>query len=251
MTQVSRARLCILVGCVLAIEALCRTGVISSFSMIPPSEMAIGLANILVAGNLNSGILRTLTDVFYAFASALVIGVSFAVVTHRWPGFRRAIEPIFGAYYAIPVFAFYPLFVVLFGLEGRPQIAIGFLAAVVVIILNTLNGLDRVPRVLLKTARILKFGRLKTAWLVTLPSALPHILAGVKLGVAYSFTGVIGAEFILATEGLGFEISYAYNSFENVVMYSLILLVLLLAATINVVLFMLEANLEKRRLRSR
>ena len=72
MTQVSRARLCILVGCVLAIEALCRTGVISSFSMIPPSEMAIGLANILVAGNLNSGILRTLTDVFYAFPSILL-----------------------------------------------------------------------------------------------------------------------------------------------------------------------------------
>ena len=67
---------------------------------------------------------------------------------------REALDPLFATYYAIPVFAFYPLLIILFGLGDAPQIVIAFMLGVVAVIVNTLNGLDRVPRVLLKTARI-------------------------------------------------------------------------------------------------
>ena len=73
---------------------------------------------------------------------------------------RRIFDPLFAAYYAIPMYAFYPLLIVILGLGDLPQIAIGFLLAVVAVILNTLNGLDRVPRVLLKTARVHRLGAL-------------------------------------------------------------------------------------------
>ena len=65
-------------------------------------------------------------------------------------------------------------------------------------IVNTLNGLDRVPRVLKKTARINRLGPLETACASRLPYASPYLLTGAKLAVAYSLIGIIGAEFIMS-----------------------------------------------------
>ncbi len=76
---------------------------------------------------------------------------------------REALDPLFATYYAIPIFAFYPLLIILFGLGDAPEIFIGTALGVVGVIVNTLNGLDRVPRVLMKTARIARFGTLATA----------------------------------------------------------------------------------------
>jgi NitT/TauT family transport system permease protein len=160
---------------------------------------------------------------------------------------RQGLEPLFATYYAIPVYAFYPLFIVLFGLGDAPQILIGFMLAVVAVIMNTLIGLDRVSRVLLKTARIHRLGPMRTALHITLPSAAPYLLTGVKLAVAYAFIGVIGAEFIMSNTGVGYEISFAYNNFDNATMYPLILLILVVSIAANSLLSRWEATLMRRR----
>jgi NitT/TauT family transport system permease protein len=153
-------------------------------------------------------------------------------------------------YYAIPVYAFYPLLIILFGLGDMPQILIGFMLAVVAVIVNTLNGLDRVMRVHMKTARVYRLGPIATALNVTLPSAAPYVLTGVKLAVAYAFIGVIGAEFIMSRTGIGYEISFAYNNFDNKTMYPLILLILVISVLINTSLSRWENLLMRRRGRS-
>ena len=140
---------------------------------------------------------------------------------------------MFATYYAVPVFAFYPFFIVVFGLGDLPQILIGFMLGVVAVIVNTLNGLDRVPAALLKTARILRLSAADAALRVTLPAAAPQVVTGVKLAVAYAFIGVIGSEFILSRGGIGYEISFAYTNFDNATMYPLIVLILLASVAIN------------------
>jgi NitT/TauT family transport system permease protein len=103
--------------------------------------------------------------------------------------------------------------------------------------------------VLIKTARIQRFGPVQTALRVALPFAVPYIFTGVKLAVAYSFIGVIGAELIMSRTGLGYEIGYAYNNFDNAVMYPLIVLVLAIAASVNTLFFLWEKKLLARRRR--
>jgi NitT/TauT family transport system permease protein len=117
----------------------------------------------------------------------------------------------------------------------------------VAVIMNTLIGLDRVSRVLLKTARIHRLGPMRTALHITLPSAAPYLLTGVKLAVAYAFIGVIGAEFIMSNTGVGYEISFAYNNFDNATMYPLILLILVVSIAANSLLSRWEATLMRRR----
>jgi NitT/TauT family transport system permease protein len=242
-----RVRLALALGLVLLLEALVRFGFIGRFSMIPPSEILWHLGEILWSGRLAPAIAKTLTDVTLACVGAVVVGIVLGTLIHRWRALREALDPLFAAYYAIPVYAFYPLFIVIFGLGDFPQILIGFMLGLVAVIVNTFNGLDRVPRVLAKTARIHRLGPVATALRISLPCAAPYIFTGVKLAVAYSFIGVIGAELIMSRTGLGYEIGYAYNNFDNAVMYPLIVFALVVAASVNAMFFVWEKKLLARR----
>jgi NitT/TauT family transport system permease protein len=113
-------------------------------------------------------------------------------------------------------------------------------------VIATLNGLDRVPRVLIKVARVHRMSRLSTALRLQLPAAAPHLFTGFKLSVAYSFIGVIASEFILAPSGLGHAIAFAYNDFDNETMYGLMLLLLIVVVTVNMVLHGWEQRLLQR-----
>ena len=243
-----RVRFVLAIALVLLLEALCRFGVINRFSMIPPSEIVWHLGQILgdcadVARDPQDTRQRRRRLRRRRSSSACIAGA----LIHRWRALRETLDPLFAAYYAIPVYAFYPLFIVIFGLGDLPQILIGFMLGLVAVVVNTLNGLDRVPRVLLKTARIHRLGPVATARKIALPYAVPYIFTGIKLAVAYSFIGVIGAELIMSRTGLGYEIGYAYNNFDNAVMYPLIVFVLGGAATVNTMFFLWEKKMLARR----
>ena len=247
MKRVTLYRMLAVVIPVLLVELACRTGLIQPLTLPPPSATALGLFEILKSGRMNGAVLKTLANVLLAFAGSAVAGVALGALIHRAPPARKLLEPLFSTYYAIPIYAFYPLFIVVFGLGDAPQVLIGFMLAVVSVIVSTLNGLDAVPAVLTKTARVFRLGPLATAWKVTLPFATPYLFTGVKLAAAYAFIGVIGAEFIMSQSGLGYEIRFAYDNLDNGVMYPLILLILAAAVGVNMTLDVWDRALRERR----
>jgi len=247
MTRAARYRLVFIVGAILILELLCRIRFIDRLTMQPPSAMVRDFVVLLASGSMNQAMLKTFWNVAIACGAAVIAGVVLGVALHGRYAVRQVLEPLFATYYAIPIYAFYPLFIVLFGLGDVPQVLIGFMLAVVAVIVNTLNGLDRVARVHLKTARVYRLGAISTAFKITLPSAAPYLLTGVKLALAYAFIGVIGAEFIMSRTGIGYEISFAYNNFDNRIMYPLILLILVVSILLNAMLSRWERLLMQRR----
>lgn len=247
MKRIVLLRIAVLLAAAGLLEVLCRTGVIDDFTMPPPSRIVRDLGTILASGKLIPAIVKTLGNAATAFAMAVSAGVTAAVIIHAFRALREALDPLFATYYAIPVLAFYPLLIILFGLGDVPQIIIAFMLGVVAVIVNTLNGLDRVPRVLLKTARINRMTPLEIAVKVTLPYAVPYVLTGVRFAIAYSLIGIIGSEFIMSKGGMGFEIAFAYMSFDNATMYPLILLILIVSITANMLLGVWERALLTRR----
>jgi NitT/TauT family transport system permease protein len=229
------------------LEVLCVTGVINQITMQPPHKIVLDLYTILASGKLNSAIVKTLGNAASAFLLAMVAGIVIGAVLHRTRHFREIVNPVLATYYAIPVFAFYPLLIVLFGLGDAPQILIGFMLAVVAVIVNVLDGLDRVPRVLLKTARVNGLGPIETAVRISLPYAAPYVLTGAKLAVAYALIGVVGAEFIMSRGGMGYEINFAFTNFDNATMYPLILLILMVSIALNMALARWEKSLMQKR----
>jgi NitT/TauT family transport system permease protein len=122
----------------------------------------------------------------------------------------------------------------------------GALFGVVAMVVNTMLGLDRVPRAILKTASVLRLGPLPSLVLVRLPAAAPHLVTGVKLAVAYSVIAIVAGEFILATAGMGKRIAFGYNDFDNPTMYGMLLLLLALVMAVNGALAAWEGRLHRR-----
>jgi len=247
VSRVAWYRIAVIVGAIALLEVLCLTGVIDKITMQAPHIIARDLFRMLVSGRMNGAIVKTLTNTVLALGLALGVGIIAGALLHRARALRDTLDPLFATYYAVPVFAFYPFFIVVFGLGDLPQILIAFMLGVVAMIVNTLNGLDRVPVVLLKTARIMRLSPVDTAMRLTLPAAGPYIVTGIKLAVAYAFIGVIGSEFILSRGGIGYEISFAYTNFDNATMYPLIVLILLASVIINGGLSRWEHRLLARR----
>jgi len=247
MTRAALYQLAVVVGFLLLLEALCLGGVIDKLTMPPPHRIAADFYALMVRGHLYPEIGMSLANVLFAFVLAYVAGIVIGTALHGFRTLRETLDPLFATYYAIPIFAFYPLFILIFGLGDGPQVLIGFLLGVVAVIVTILSGLDRVPRVLRKSALIARLGPLETALHVTLPFCAPYLLGAARLALAYAFIGVIGSEFIMARAGMGYEIGFAYTNFDNATMYPLIVLILLLSIVLNGVLTHWEKLLLTRR----
>jgi NitT/TauT family transport system permease protein len=109
MTKVGVARLAFVVIVFSALELLCRLGIITRVTMIPPSEMVTSLWDIVESGRFNSDISFTFFNVVAAAIVAIGIGFLLGAGLHSLPRLRRPLEPLLSAYYAIPTFVFYPL----------------------------------------------------------------------------------------------------------------------------------------------
>jgi NitT/TauT family transport system permease protein len=208
--------------------------------------MAVSLWQILRSGEFNDDIIFTLRNVAASAVISIALGFAVGVLIHMLPRVRRAIEPLLASYYAVPTFMFYPVFIIVFGVGGVAITAIAVLLAIVAMITATLNGLDRIPAVLRKTARMFRMSPASRALLLDLPAAAPYLFTGVKLSVAYAFIGVIASEFILSGSGIGYSIAYAYNNFNNRTMYGLMLLVIVAAMVVNTALDIVDRRLQAR-----
>jgi NitT/TauT family transport system permease protein len=247
MTRVAWLRITVIVAAVGVLELACQAGLIDHRVVIPPSEMTTALVRLLISGQANEQILRTFGIVILAVAIAVVLGFALGLLIHALPRVRQALDPFFATYYAVPIFIFYPVMIAIFGLSVIPIVLMGVATAIVAMIIATLNGLDRVPRVLTKVARVHRMGTVSTALLLKLPAAAPYLFTGVKLAVSYGFIAVIASEFILAPAGLGRIISDAYTDFNNPRMYALMLLLVIVATIVNMMLHVFDQRWAARR----
>jgi NitT/TauT family transport system permease protein len=247
MTRVRILQLGVVGALIVALESLCRLGVIDRFTMIPPSEMVRALAHVIATAPwFWSDVSFTLGNLAAAIGLSVFGGFLIGLVVHAAPRLRRALDPIFTSYYSVPTFVLYPLLIVFFGIGPTSLVVLGALFGIVAMIVATVTAIDRVPPVLLKVARVARLGPVRTALLMKLPAASPHLMTGLRLAVAYSVIGIIAGEFILSTEGIGRRVALAYNNFDNQTMYALLVLILAFAIAVNAGLGAFEQALHRR-----
>ena len=241
------ARIAVLAGLVVLLEICCRTGIIDPLTIIPPSDMFASMVDQVGSGELNESIVRTFSTIALAFVLAIACGTLAGALVHRSPRLRDVADPLLASYYSVPTFIFYPLLVALLGLGKAPLVVLGVLSAAPAVMIGTLSGLDGVSPVLMKIARVHRLSPARTLWWIVVPAALPRLFTGFKLALSYALIGVIAGEFILSGTGLGYAISFAYQSFDNRAMYGLMLFVLLVAVIANGILDVWEGRLARRR----
>jgi NitT/TauT family transport system permease protein len=242
-------RIAVLAGSIILLEVCCRAGIIDPLTVIPPTEMFASMIDRVGSGELNASIVSTFSTIVIAFVLAIGFGILAGALIHRSPRLRDVVDPLLASYYSVPTFIFYPLLVALLGLGKAPLVVLGVLSAAPAVMISTLSGLDGISPVLIKLARVHRLSPARTLSWIVLPAALPRLFTGLKLALSYALIGVIAGEFILSGTGLGYDISFAYQSFDNRAMYGTMLFVLSIAVIANGFLYAWEGRLARRRSR--
>lgn len=230
-----------LVVAVLALVDLApRLGWVDPLTLIPLSAMVAELADMLAGGEMIPHLISTGSMVLVAFALATVTGLLAGYALWRCRPAFRMLDPYLTSYYALPIFAFYPVLIAVLGVNRVPIVLIAWAWAVVAVVVNTVAGLRHIPATYHKIARVYRLGRWRAFRRVYFPASAPFLWGGIKLAFSYSIIGVVASEFILAPRGLGWLVAYHYNNFGLPKMYAAMLLVVVLAVTATALLGLAE-----------
>ena len=128
-----------------------------------------------------------------------------------------------------PTTAFVPVLILWFGLGMESRIAVVFLFAIFVIIINTMTGVKQVDTVLMEMARSFCAREREIFFKIMLPAALPAIMAGLRLGMGRAVKGMVTAEMLLTLTGIGAMIMQYGSSFATDSLFAVILTILMVA----------------------
>jgi ABC-type nitrate/sulfonate/bicarbonate transport system permease component len=177
----------------------------------PTRIWAAGVADI-GSGVLLPHIATSLLEWAVGFAIAIAIGIPFGLALGAFRRLSMVFDPILSALYATPTVALVPLIILVFGIGISAKFVVVFLEAFVTLAVSSMTGMRSADRRHLETARSFGASRWRTFTSVNLPSSVPFIVTGLRIGAGRALVGVIVAEFIAANVGIGFYISLNGNT---------------------------------------
>jgi NitT/TauT family transport system permease protein len=161
-------------------------------------------------GTWGETVLFSASRVFRGFAAAIIVGVPLGILV-GWSGLiARSVDPLIQGLRPIPITAWLPFAIAVFGIRDAGAIFLIGLGAFFPIVVNTTAGARDVPPNLLRAALMLGASQRQVLLRVILPNALPNIFTGARLGLGIAWTAVIVAEIVAVKSGLGYVLWDAY-----------------------------------------
>jgi ABC-type nitrate/sulfonate/bicarbonate transport system permease component len=229
-----------LLGAIALMQVLIQLGVLNKFIIPPPSDIALAFERVIVDEHIFERFFLTLKECVSAAALLAIFGISIGALLHKVDILRRATETWVAAAASAPTVLMYPLFLVIFGRSATTIIMMGFIAGLPAVILKTIEGLSGTRRVLLNVGRSFKLTPWQIFWKIQLPSALPTIFTGFKLGLIFALINVVGVEFLINFGGLGQLINDLAERYDLAGTYAAICFVILVSVFFFIVVERLE-----------
>lgn len=171
--------------------------------------------------------------------AAVLVGLLFAML----PKLHKACEPYLTLLNSMPRIALAPLFLLWFGLGIGSKIAVAVSLTFFIVLSSTVAGIRGVNSDHLVLSRALGATPGQIFFKVTLPSAVPIIFSGLRLGLVYALLGVVGAELLAAEHGLGQVLAYLQSTFDMDGVMALLFLLAMLGLSITFIMNWLERRL--------
>jgi NitT/TauT family transport system permease protein/taurine transport system permease protein len=149
---------------------------------------------------LQDSLLRLITGA----AVGMIIGIPLGILIGSSKWAHRVSWPILLFFQAIGDIAWLPILLIWFGFGLTTMTFVIVYTVLFPVVLNTVLGVESVPRDLARAARSLGASRARVLWEVTLPGALPNIITGLRNGLGYGWRALIAVEMIVGTSGIGF-----------------------------------------------
>ena len=175
------------------------------------------------------------------FFLSIAIGIPLAVAIVSSPVIDKAVMPWLVLSQTFPKVALAPLITVWFGLGIMPKVMVTFLVAFFPVVVSSVVGLRSIENDMIELADSMKATRLQKFWNFRMPLALPSMFSGIKVAVAFSVVGAVIAEWVGATQGLGYLLLSANATLDT----SLLFAVLVCLTVIGIVLYYAVEWLER------
>jgi ABC-type nitrate/sulfonate/bicarbonate transport system permease component len=207
------------------------------------SDTALALGRLILDGSLPKAYVSTLQPLLLGIAISAGLGVALGVMM----GLRRSLEwigaPVFIVLQSAPVAALIPLITFVYGIGMTSKTLAVIVLALPVIVLNSYKAVRNVNPSLIAMARSFLASRWQQVVRIVLPDASPLIFAGLRLGIAAGFIGVVLAELLITPTGIGDLITYHRSVADYAEMYAVIVSIILFSAITLSVLQKLEVVL--------
>jgi NitT/TauT family transport system permease protein len=228
-------------------ESVVWLGWVNPFFVSRPSAIAASLNRTARSGELWHNLSVSLAEFAIGYGAAVIVGILAGALAGRIRTLEYALDPFLWFLYSAPLIAFYPVFVLWFGLGVPTVIAITFLLSVTQIAASTLNGIQNVNPGLLRAARSFGASERDLLWKVVLPASVPMVVAGLRLGIGRALMGVVVGELFGATAGLGFSISYYGALLKTTDMIASLVVIVVLGVCCTQTLSAVEARFDSWR----
>jgi NitT/TauT family transport system permease protein len=207
-----------------------------------PSRIALAGYEMFADGSIYEHLEVSAHEFVVGYGLAIVLGVPLGILMGWYSRLNAVLEPFVSALYATPRIALLPLILIWLGIGIASKIAIVFLGAIFPILVNTITGVRTVEADFIKAARSFGADDRQMFLTVVLPSSVPLLLAGLRLGLGHALVGIVVGEMYGATKGLGFLIATAGARFQT----DKVMVGIILIASAGVVLTELLRLIERR-----
>ena len=226
-------------------EAAGRAGMLNPLYLPSPSQIGAALFDLFSDGRIWPHLEATFAAALGGLALGIVVGVVLGVTAALVPLIAELLEPVMTLLNAVPRVILAPLFVIWLGIGLASKIALSFILVAVLIFFTVFTGIRQVDRRMVERVVTLGGDRWALIRHVYLPSVTAWILSNLKIAVGFAFTGALVGEFVAATHGLGYLLSFAQSTYNAALMFALIVLILVVVLLI----FGIAGRLEKFLLR--
>jgi sulfonate transport system permease protein len=185
-------------------EVAVRNGLASGRLMPPPSRLAQTAWSLALSGELQTHVLATMGRVLLGFAIGAAAGTALGMMNGASGLAFRLLDPAIQALRAIPSIAWVPLFILWFGIFEASKVALIAVGTFFPVYLGVAGAILSVDRKLVEVGRVFRLSRLDLARRILLPAVLPELLISLRSGLGLGFMFVVAAEFMGASEGLGY-----------------------------------------------
>jgi sulfonate transport system permease protein len=207
-------------------EAAGRADMLNPLYVPSPSRIAAALVDLFTDGRIWPHLEATFTAALGGLALGIAVGIVLGVVAALVRFIAELIEPVMSVLNAIPRVILAPLFVIWLGIGLASKVALSFILVAVLMFFTVFSGIRQVDRRLVERVITLGGNRWSLVRHVYLPSVAAWVLGNLKIAVGFAFTGACVGEFVAATRGLGYLLSFAQSTYNAALMFALILLIL-------------------------
>nr|WP_230530332.1 ABC transporter permease [Microvirga roseola] len=173
--------------------------------LVPPPSRILGtLWALAETGELWTHVWATLWRILVGFVLGAVAGIVFGALSGSSQTVRRILDPTLQALRAIPSIAWVPLFILWLGIFEESKVALIAVGVFFPIYLGIAGAILSVDRKLVEVGQVFRLSRFQLAKRILLPAVLPEAVIALRSGLGLGFMFVVAAEFMGASEGLGY-----------------------------------------------